>query len=188
VNAGLVCPICAAIHFGSRPIIAANVAHVRLSECGVISGSGGSPLAARFEFARSTARENAIAESVRIAARAVRGAEEVIGGSKRQPTCAAVHGMLEQLVAQVEGDLDLAHACLGLCIGELEAAADEIDLVAADLNLDRRFPGAAGVLASTYTVDNGAHPHNATYYLAKREVGGPVGEVLRDANLGEATG
>jgi hypothetical protein len=26
VNAGLTCPICAAIHFGSRPIVAANVA------------------------------------------------------------------------------------------------------------------------------------------------------------------
>lgn len=57
--------------------------------------------------------------------------------------------------------------------------ADRDDLVAADLDMDRRFPGAAGVLASTYTVDNGAQPHNAAFYLAKREVGTPIAEALR---------
>ncbi|QFU91657.1 alpha/beta fold hydrolase [Amycolatopsis sp. YIM 10] len=56
--------------------------------------------------------------------------------------------------------------------------ADRDDLVAADLDLQRRFTGAHGVLETTYTVDNGAHPHEATFYLTKREVGGPVGETL----------
>ena len=46
----------------------------------------------------------------------------------RQPAGPPVHHVLEQLVAQVEGDLDLSHARLGLGVGELEAAAGEIDL------------------------------------------------------------
>jgi hypothetical protein len=56
--------------------------------------------------------------------------------------------------------------------------ADRDDLVAADLNLQRRFPGAAGILETTYTVDNGAHPHDATFYLTKREVGLPVAQAF----------
>jgi hypothetical protein len=35
----LTCPICAATHLGSRPIIAQNVAQVRRNECGVIAAS-----------------------------------------------------------------------------------------------------------------------------------------------------
>ncbi|MFD2474773.1 hypothetical protein [Amycolatopsis silviterrae] len=63
--------------------------------------------------------------------------------------------------------------------------ADRDDLVAADLDLQRRFPGVDGVLETTYTVDNGAHPHNASFYLAKREVGGPVAQALSvPADLG----
>lgn len=57
--------------------------------------------------------------------------------------------------------------------------ADRDDIVAARLELDRHFPGADGVLRSTYTVDNGAHPHDAGFYLTSREVGRHVGEVLR---------
>lgn len=56
--------------------------------------------------------------------------------------------------------------------------ADRDDLVAADLHLDRRFPGAPGILESTYTVDNGASPHDANFYLTKREVGEPIGRAL----------
>jgi hypothetical protein len=51
-----VCPICAAIHFGSRPIIAANVAQVRRSEWGVIAGRSARPRAVRLAFARLTER------------------------------------------------------------------------------------------------------------------------------------
>lgn len=57
--------------------------------------------------------------------------------------------------------------------------ADRDDLVAARLDLDRHFPGADGVLHSTYTVDNGAHPHDATFYLTAREVGRHVGQALQ---------
>ncbi|WP_116204309.1 hypothetical protein [Amycolatopsis circi] len=63
--------------------------------------------------------------------------------------------------------------------------ADRDDLVAADLDLQRRFPGIDGVLETTYTVDNGTHPHNANFYLAKREVGGPIAQALSvPADLG----
>ena len=34
------------------------------------------------------------------------------------------------------------------------------------------------VFDSGYTVDNGAEPHNAQFYLGKAQVGKPVGEVL----------
>ncbi len=53
--------------------------------------------------------------------------------------------------------------------------ADRDDLVAADLNLDRRFAGAQGVLRSTYLVDNGVQPHNAASYLTNVTVGGAIG-------------
>ncbi|MFE3174698.1 hypothetical protein ACFXPA_03800 [Amycolatopsis sp. NPDC059090] len=63
--------------------------------------------------------------------------------------------------------------------------ADRDDLVAVDLDLQRRFPGIGGVLETTYTVDNGAHPHNANFYLAKREVGVPIAQALSvSAGLG----
>jgi hypothetical protein len=57
--------------------------------------------------------------------------------------------------------------------------ADRDDLVAADLNLQRRFTGAAGVLEATYTVDNGAQPHDAKFYLTTPEAGRPILETLR---------
>ncbi|EMD28987.1 hypothetical protein [Amycolatopsis azurea] len=55
--------------------------------------------------------------------------------------------------------------------------ADRDDLVAAKPDLGPLFPGADGVLDSGYTVDNGAKPHEATFYLAKRR----TGEVLSAA-------
>ena len=57
--------------------------------------------------------------------------------------------------------------------------ADRDDLVAADLNLDRRFAGAEGVLRSTYLVDNGAHPHDAGFYLTTAIVGDAVGSAFQ---------
>lgn len=56
--------------------------------------------------------------------------------------------------------------------------ADRDDLVAARPDLTALFPGADGVLESGYTVDNGAKPHEATFYLAKREIGNPIAAVL----------
>lgn len=55
---------------------------------------------------------------------------------------------------------------------------DQDDLVAARPELTSMFAGAQGVLESVYTVDNGAKPHEATFYLAKRQVGLPVAETL----------
>ncbi len=57
-------------------------------------------------------------------------------------------------------------------------AADRDDIVAARLDLDRHFPGADGVLCSTYTADNGAHRHDACFYLTTREAGVSVGRAL----------
>jgi hypothetical protein len=56
--------------------------------------------------------------------------------------------------------------------------ADRDDLVAARPDLSTSFPGADGVLESGYTVDNGAKPHEAAFYLTKREVGDPIGRAL----------
>jgi hypothetical protein len=56
--------------------------------------------------------------------------------------------------------------------------ADRDDLVAARPDLTALFPGADGVLESVYTVDNGAKPHEATFYLTKREVGAAVAAAL----------
>ncbi|MEU3622572.1 hypothetical protein BS329_25235 [Amycolatopsis coloradensis] len=58
--------------------------------------------------------------------------------------------------------------------------ADRDDLVAARPDLTPLFPGADGVLDSGYTVDNGAKPHEAAFYLAKRR----TGEVLSAALSG----
>ncbi|TCO53092.1 hypothetical protein [Actinocrispum wychmicini] len=56
--------------------------------------------------------------------------------------------------------------------------ADRDDLVAARPDLTPLFADPAGVLAGGYTVDNGAKPHDATFYLAKRQIGEPVGRAL----------
>jgi hypothetical protein len=59
--------------------------------------------------------------------------------------------------------------------------ADRDDFIAAEPDLRGLFiegmPTAA-IFESSYTVDNGAEPHNANYYLGKAEVGRPMGEVL----------
>ncbi len=55
---------------------------------------------------------------------------------------------------------------------------DQDDLVAARPELTAMFPGAQGVLESSYTVDNGAKPHEAAFYLAKQQIGRPVAETL----------
>jgi hypothetical protein len=59
--------------------------------------------------------------------------------------------------------------------------ADSDDFIAAIPDLRPMFSTgmpATAVFESGYTVDNGAKPHDATFYLAKAEVGKPVGEVL----------
>jgi surfactin synthase thioesterase subunit len=59
---------------------------------------------------------------------------------------------------------------------------DRNDLVAAEPNLLRMFatglPSGAR-FESGYTVDNGAEPHRADFYLTKAQVGKPIGETLR---------
>jgi hypothetical protein len=56
--------------------------------------------------------------------------------------------------------------------------ADRDDLVAADLDLTRGFPGADGVLESHWTVDNGGKPHEVAHHLVKAEIGRPVANTL----------
>lgn len=57
--------------------------------------------------------------------------------------------------------------------------ADRDDIVAADPDLVRRFGADAGDrLESTWTVDNGAKPHEARFYLTKAQAGRPVLDVL----------
>jgi hypothetical protein len=59
--------------------------------------------------------------------------------------------------------------------------ADQDDLVAAEPNLEGLFatgkPEGAS-LEGGYTVDNGAKPHNSSFYIGKIEVGVPVGTVF----------
>jgi hypothetical protein len=55
---------------------------------------------------------------------------------------------------------------------------DPDDLVAAEPDLSLGFPGPAGVLESGYTVDNGARPHEATFYLTARETGRAIASAL----------
>lgn len=59
--------------------------------------------------------------------------------------------------------------------------ADRDDFIAAEPDLKGLFntgmPGDA-VFDGGYTVDNGADPHNADFYLGKVQVGKPVGEAL----------
>jgi hypothetical protein len=60
--------------------------------------------------------------------------------------------------------------------------ADHDDYIAADPDLHRLFPPdrahAGAVLEGTYTVENGAQPHSALFYLTKRVTGRPIGEAL----------
>jgi hypothetical protein len=59
--------------------------------------------------------------------------------------------------------------------------ADRDDFIAAAPDLRAMFSSgipATAVFESGYTVDNGAKPHEAKFYLAKMELGKPIGEVL----------
>ncbi len=58
---------------------------------------------------------------------------------------------------------------------------DPDDLVAAEPDLASGFPGPPGVLDSAYTVDNGATPHEARFYLTATETGRPIAEALTAA-------
>jgi hypothetical protein len=56
-------------------------------------------------------------------------------------------------------------------LGRWVNLVDPDDLVAAEPDLTIGFPGPPGVLSSGYTVDNGATPHDATFYLTAGETG-----------------
>jgi hypothetical protein len=59
--------------------------------------------------------------------------------------------------------------------------ADRDDFIAAAPELEGLFSTgmpAGAVFDGGYTVDNGADPHNADFYLGKAQVGRPVGETL----------
>jgi pimeloyl-ACP methyl ester carboxylesterase len=65
--------------------------------------------------------------------------------------------------------------------------ADRDDFIAAEPDLRGLFKQGMSIRAvfeSGYTVDNGAEPHNAQFYLGKAQVGKPVGEVL-EADSGQ---
>jgi hypothetical protein len=63
-------------------------------------------------------------------------------------------------------------------LGRWVNLVDPDDLVAAEPDLAIGFPGPTGVLHSGYTVDNGATPHEATFYLTASETGRPIAEAL----------
>ena len=59
--------------------------------------------------------------------------------------------------------------------------ADKDDLVAAEPNLTNLFAVSMprdAIFEGSYTVDNGAEPHSAEFYLGKDHIGRPVGQVL----------
>jgi pimeloyl-ACP methyl ester carboxylesterase len=60
--------------------------------------------------------------------------------------------------------------------------ADRDDFIAAEPHLEGLFSLAPEtVFEAGYTVDNGADPHNANFYLGKAQVGKPTGEALGGA-------
>jgi hypothetical protein len=64
--------------------------------------------------------------------------------------------------------------------------ADQDDFIAAEPHLEGLFSQgipAGAVFEGGYTVDNGADPHNANFYLGKAQVGRPTGEVLSGAGV-----
>jgi hypothetical protein len=58
--------------------------------------------------------------------------------------------------------------------------ADRNDLVAAEPDLRPQFgdPPAGATFDASWTVDNGANPHRANFYLGKKQVGVPIAEAL----------
>jgi hypothetical protein len=62
--------------------------------------------------------------------------------------------------------------------------ADQDDFIAAEPRLEGLFSQgmlAGAIFEGGYTVDNGADPHNANFYLGKVQVGRPTGEILSGA-------
>ena len=61
--------------------------------------------------------------------------------------------------------------------------ADTDDFIAAEPDLTALFSAgipAGATLEGWHTVDNGAEPHSANFYLGKVEVGRPIGQILAD--------
>jgi hypothetical protein len=59
--------------------------------------------------------------------------------------------------------------------------ADRDDLIAAEPDLSELFGRslpAGARLDGGFTVDNGARPHQADFYLTKAQIGRPLGEAL----------
>jgi hypothetical protein len=59
--------------------------------------------------------------------------------------------------------------------------ADRDDFIAAEPNLEGFFSAGKPIgatLEGTFTQDSGAEPHSSYFYLGRKEVGGPVGELF----------
>jgi pimeloyl-ACP methyl ester carboxylesterase len=64
--------------------------------------------------------------------------------------------------------------------------ADQDDFIAAEPHLEALFGQSmpmGAVFEAGYTVDNGADPHNANFYLGKAQVGRPVGEIFNGERI-----
>jgi hypothetical protein len=69
-------------------------------------------------------------------------------------------------------------------VGRWVNVADTDDLVAAEPNLAPLFATSMpreAIFEGGYTVDNGAEPHSAEFYLGKEHIGRPIGQVLSTA-------
>jgi pimeloyl-ACP methyl ester carboxylesterase len=69
--------------------------------------------------------------------------------------------------------------------------ADRDDVIAAEPNLATRFAGNMprdAVFEGGFTVENGADPHNAEFYLSNSHVSRPVGQVMSAADDGMMPG
>jgi hypothetical protein len=67
------------------------------------------------------------------------------------------------------------------CVNNWCNVIDPDDLIALEPDLASGFLSTTGRQVSTVRVDNGSKPHDATRYLAKREVGKVVAGTLRDS-------
>jgi hypothetical protein len=66
-------------------------------------------------------------------------------------------------------------------VGRWVNVADRDDFIAAEPDLTAMFSGGmppGATFQGGYTVDNGAEPHKAGFYLTKVEVGLPIGQTL----------
>jgi hypothetical protein len=82
----------------------------------------------------------------------------------------------------IHGRLHPQPACVPPTVKRWVNIADRDDLVASTLDLTPLFAGGDGVLENHSTVDNGSKPHEATYYLGKAVVGGPLAEVCHSGD------